>query len=66
MELAVEFVQEGRIKITLEGRLKIFFFFWMPLFTQIVERQLSGQSRYLYETRWDQATDFKQKESVAV
>lgn len=51
LELAVEFVWEGRIKIALEGRLKLYFFFWMALFTQIVERQLSDQSWYLYETR---------------
>lgn len=51
LELAVEFVQDERLIIALEGRLKLYFIIWMTLFTQIVERQLSGESWYLHETR---------------
>lgn len=51
LEIAVEFVQEGRLKIALEGRLKLYLIIWMALFTQIVERQLSGQSWRLHGAR---------------
>lgn len=51
LELAVEFVQDERLIIALEGRLKLYFNIWMALFTQIVERQLSGERWYLRGTR---------------